>query len=138
MFELKVEGLEPLEKNFEKYHEQLLDLHKKVPEELVEWQRVDMRRKYPNTKVDETPESVQAVTMVWPRSRLEQEPGYVKPKQLGFTTMRKPYTRGGPKQYRVAGMRFASTRPILREELYRKLVDRMTKLATEGLKWPST
>jgi hypothetical protein len=76
MYDFKVEGLEALQKKLEAFGQQVEGLHKKVPEELVEWQRVDMRRQYPNMTVDETRESVQATTLVWPRSRLEQEPGY--------------------------------------------------------------
>jgi hypothetical protein len=129
MYEIKIEGLEPLLKKFETFDKQIEELHKEVPQQLVEWQTEDMRRKYPNVKVDETPQSVEATTEIWPRSRLEQEQGFKRPR---------PIVKQGPTITRLkgAGRPPASTRPILRTELFTKLVDRMTKLLGEATKWP--
>ena len=130
MYEIKAEGLEALQKKFETFGQQIEDLHKKIPEELLEWQRVDMRRQFPNMTVEETPETVRATTLVWPRSRLESEPGYQKPKR--------PVVRTGPAKLRIkgAGRPPPSVRPILREELERKLVERIDARGKEAMKWP--
>jgi hypothetical protein len=130
MFETKLEGLDALAKKFETLEKQIEDLHKKVPEQLFEWQRVDMRRQYPNMQVDETPQTVQATTEVWPRSRLEQEPGYQRPKRVVVVTK--------PKRYAPKGMGRPplSVRPILREELERKLAERLDAVGKEAIKWP--
>jgi len=130
MFEIKVEGVGELLKKFETFDKQILDLHKQMPQQLVEWQTEDMRRRYPNIQVDETPESVEATTNVWPRSRLEQQPGFKRPAR--------PVVKKGPTMARLkgAGRPPPSTRPILRTALFTKLVDRMTKLLSEAMKWP--
>ena len=128
MFEVKVEGVEDFQKKIEATAKQVEDLHKKMPQQLVEWQTEDMRRRYPNIQVDETPESVEATTNVWPRSRLEQEPGFKRPAR--------PVVKKGPTMARLkgAGRPPPSTRPILRTEMFTKLVDRMNALL-EAIKW---
>jgi hypothetical protein len=127
MFEAKFEGTEELQKKFEAMAEKVKALHKEVPKELVEWQTDDMRRKYPNIQIDETPESVEATTEIWPRSRLELEPSY---KRL------RPKVKKGPTLIRAKGVGRPppSTRPVLRTELFTKLVDRMNKLL-EAITW---
>ena len=127
MLEMKWEGVEELQKKFETTTEKVKDLHKQVPRELVEWQTDDMRRQYPNIKIDETTESVEASTEIWPRSRLEAEPGF---KRL------RPTVKRGPKLLRPkgAGRPPRSTRPLLRTELFTKLVDRMNALL-EAITW---
>ena len=128
MFEIKVEGVGGLLKKFETFDKQILDLHKQMPQQLVEWQTEDMRRRYPNIQVDETPESVEATTNVWPRSRLEQEPGFKRPAR--------PVVKKGPTMARLkgAGRPPPSTRPILRTALFTKLVNRMNALL-EAITW---
>ena len=129
MLEVKVEGLDELLKKFETFDKQVEDLHKEVPQQLVEWQTEDMRRKYPNIKVDEPEESVEASTEIWPRSRLELEPGFKRPR---------PTVKKGPTMARIKGVGRPppSTRPLLRTELFTKLVDRMTRAVNEAMKWP--
>ena len=128
MFEVKVDGLEDFQKKIEATAKQVEGLHKQVPQQLVEWQTEDMRRRYPNIQVDETPESVEATTDVWPRSRLEQESGFKRPAR--------PVVKKGPTMARLkgAGRPPPSTRPILRTEMFTKLVDRMNALL-EAIKW---
>ena len=128
MFETKFEGNEEIAKKFETMAEKVKALHKQVPQELVEWQTDDMRRKYPNIQIDETPESVEATTEIWPRSRLELEPGFKK--------LLRPLVKKGPTIARIkgAGRPPPSTRPLLRTELFTKLVDRMHGLL-EACKW---
>jgi hypothetical protein len=130
MLEVKAEGFDALLKKFETLDAQILELHKKVPEQLVEWQTVEMRRQYPNVHVDETPQSVEASTEIWPRSRLE-EPG------SGFKRPR-PVGKKGPTMARIKniGRPPPSTRPILRTELFTKLADRMDRIVQEAMKWP--
>lgn len=130
MFEIRVEGADELLKKFGTFGKQLDELHKQMPEELVEWQRADMRRKYPNIKVSEEKDETTAETDIWPRSRNEQAGS-------GFTRPKRPVV-AAPKRYRAkgAGRPPPSTRPILRTELFTKLVDRMTKLLAEAMKWP--
>ena len=129
MLEVKVEGLDELLKKFETFDKQVEDLHKEVPQQMVEWQTEDMRRKYPNIKVDETEESVEASTEIWPRSRLELEPGFKRPR---------PTVKKGPTMARIKGVGRPPplTRPLLRTELFTKLVDRMTRAVNEAMKWP--
>lgn len=131
MFEVKLQGLEQLQKKIETLEEHIRELHKQVPHEMVEWQTQDMRRKYPNIQVDETPQSVEAKTEVWPRSRLEQDTGFKRP-------YRPPSPTKGPRTYHPKGVGRPppSTRPILRSELLRKLYDRMIGAAKEAVKWP--
>jgi hypothetical protein len=128
MFEAKLEGTDELQKKIAAMADKVKELHKQMPQQLVEWQTVDMRRKYPNIQIDETPESVEATTDIWPRSRLELEPGYKKPARA---VMRK-----GPTVARAkgAGRPPPSTRPLLRTELFTKLLDRMNALL-EALTW---
>jgi hypothetical protein len=130
MFEVKFDGIDALVKKFETLDRQIEELHKKFPEQLFEWQRVDMRRQYPNMQVEETAQTVQATTEVWPRSRLEQEPGYKRPKPVTVVTR--------PKRYAPKGMGRPppSIRPILREELERKLWERLDMAGREAIKWP--
>ena len=129
MLEVKVEGLDELLKKFETFDKQVEDLHKEVPQQLVEWQTEDMRRKYPNIKVDETQQSVEAATEIWPRSRLELAPGFKRSR---------PPVKKGPTMARIKGVGRPppSTRPLLRTELFTKLVDRMTRAVNEAMKWP--
>ncbi len=130
MFEIKVEGADALLKKFDTFGKQLDELHKQMPEELVDWQRTDMRRKYPNIEVSGDKDETTAETDIWPRSRNEQAGS-------GFARPNRPVV-AVPKQYRLrgAGRQPPSTRPILRTELFKKLVDRMTKLVGEAMKWP--
>ncbi|MGY8661774.1 hypothetical protein Q3C01_05315 [Bradyrhizobium sp. UFLA05-109] len=128
MFEIKVDGVEGLLKKCEAFGTQLDELHKEVPEELVDWQRTDMRRKYPNIEVSSSGDETTAETSIWPRSRIEP-PG---------SRRRTGPVIAVPKQHRLrgAGRPPSSTRPILRTELFTKLVDRMTALLSKAMKWP--
>jgi hypothetical protein len=129
MFEVKIDGVDQLLEKLSKYGGQITELHKTMPEELVTWQRDDMRRKYPNEQVATSGNETAASTEIWPRSRLESR--NVGPKQHHIA-------HAAPKQHRIRGSGPAprSTRPILREELLRKLHDRMLTLTSEAMKWP--
>ncbi len=128
MFEVKIDGLDQLLKKFDTFGKQIEELQQAVPQQLVDWQRDDMHRTFPNLKVDTSGNETAASTEIWPRSRLPSKDTH-RPRQ-------------GPKQHspaRVMPKQHAllrSTRPILRDELLQKLQDRMTALTTEAMKWP--
>jgi hypothetical protein len=135
MFEVKVEGFDQLLKQIEA-------LPQSMPQELADWQRDDMHRKYPNTTVQTSGDETAASTEVWPHSRLEAQE-QARRRQQAAPTMRGP-ARFTPKQHRVVhagpkqhrGPVPRSSRPILRDELKRKLHDRMVTLTSEAMKWP--
>lgn len=124
MFEVKAEGLDQLLKKFDTFSKQITELHTAMPEELENWQREDMHRKYPNTQVDTASNEITATTIIWPRSRKPSKDFH--------------HRQQGPKLYRPAkrGPVVRSNRPILRAELLKRLWDRMVKLTSEAMKWP--
>jgi hypothetical protein len=104
----------------EKMQEQLENFPKDMGEELTKWQTDDMRRRFPNTTVDDQ----SATTDIWPTSRLtERDRSKIK---ATLKASGKPVTHG---------VRVKTNRPILREELYEKLKARMDKLLSEKLSW---
>jgi hypothetical protein len=123
MFEIRIDGIEPLLAKFAKLEDQIVALQKTVPAELEAWQRDDMRRKYPNMTVETVNNETNATTYIWPTSRTP-------------SARRRRFQR--PKQHRpaTAGPVVRSNRPILRAELLTQLWDRMTKLLAEAVKWP--
>jgi hypothetical protein len=123
MFEVKLDGIDQLLRKFDSFGKQIEELHKTVPEELVAWQRDDMRRKFPTVDVDASETETAASTEIFPRSRID-----------GAAPRQHRINRAPPQQHR--GPLPRSNRPILREELARKLHDRMLKLASEAMKWP--
>ena len=143
MIEAKIEGIDQLLKKFETFGKQIASLQQSVPQELVDWQREDMRRKFPTLDVDTRGNETAASTEIWPHSRLETQEEQARRR-----------SQGGPKQYRVAsaapkqhrivhaapkphrGPLPRSSRPILRQELEQKLHDRMIRLTFEAMKWP--
>lgn len=124
MFEVKVDGVDELLEQLKKYDAQITELHTTMPEELENWQREDMHRKYPSTQVDTTSNETTATTIIWPRSRRPSKNTH--------------HRQQGPKQYRPAkrGPVVRSNRPILRAELLTRLWDRMVRLISEAMKWP--
>lgn len=125
MFEIRIEGIEPLLAKLNKYEQQVADLHKEVPAELEAWQREDMKRKYPNTQAESAGNQTSATTMIWPTSRTADA-----------SKRQRRYQR--PKQHRpaVAGPQVKSNRPILRAELLEELWERMRKLLSGAMQWP--
>jgi hypothetical protein len=111
-----------LEATLDSMLEQLKLFPDDMASELTEWQTKDMRRRYPNTEIKG--DSVE--TDVWPTSRLqEQDRTKIRAAMKRGVIRKKPGSvRGG-----------SSTRPILRTELYEKLVARMTDLMEERLSW---
>jgi hypothetical protein len=93
--------------------------------ELTEWQAVDMRRHYPNTDVEESAVS----TEIWPTSRV------VEKDQKKINKIIRARKNAGGKAFGVTLKAKGTTRPILRPELYDKLVVRMDELMAKELTW---
>jgi hypothetical protein len=127
MFEIKVSGVEQLLNKLNTWGGQIKELQQSVPQELVTWQRDDMRRKYPNMIVATSADETSAATQIWPTSRTADP-----------SRRRKQPRQQGPKQYRIGstGPVVRSNRPILRVELQEKLHDRMLALTSEAMEWP--
>jgi hypothetical protein len=130
MLEVKLDGLDVLAKKLDELHAKVKGLHHAMPQELEAWQRDDMHRRFPNTKVDDSDEETVASTEIWPRSRLpsKDQHHHQGPKQHAVA-------RASPRQH-VARPLKRSSRPILRAELLQKLHDRMIRLVAEAMKWP--
>jgi hypothetical protein len=122
--QVDVEGADALIDKLDQFAKQISDAEREMPEQLMEWQRDDMRRKFPTVQTNQGGNETVAQTSIWPRSRTPER------RQL----------RAGPKQARprvyAPRTMVRSTRPILRIELYRKLVERMTALIVKAMKWP--
>lgn len=91
----------------------ITEAHQKMPQTMLDWQANDMRRKRPFLTRD-VPGSV--ATKIWPRSRLE-----LLKRRWSWAKER----RG----------RRTSTRPILRQILVLRLVERFKRMFRETLKW---
>lgn len=102
--------------------EKLKNFPNEMGQELTNWQTEDMRRRYPNTSVNANV----AETDVWPTSRTAEQP---RQRRRVARTLGK--SSSGTPVVRAAG----AIRPILRPELYDKLVARMDKLLGEKLSW---
>jgi hypothetical protein len=128
MFEVKIEGVDQLLKKLDAYGKQIDALHEAMPEELVAWQRDDMKRKYPNLTVNSVERETAATTQIWPRSRLPSSQRKHQGPRQHLINRTRPKQAGGKAQ--------PSTRPILRAELLKRLWDRMMALTSEAMKWP--
>jgi hypothetical protein len=112
----------PLERTYADMVQQLHDFPQQMAQQLTDWQREDMNRRWPDT-VMPTPHSVQ--TSIWPRSRLVEHHATGKPRgrPKGAKTLHLAKSVKGP-----TGRILQSQRPILRPELFDKLDARMVKL----------
>jgi hypothetical protein len=127
MFSVSAEGVDELLKKLDTFGGQIDGLKTSWPQELETWQREDMNRKYPNTAVNDAEPELAATTQIWPTSRLAAEDN--KRRRLSLKTQ--------PKRYRVkTGKPAPSNRPILRQDLQKKLYARMIELAEKALQWP--
>lgn len=124
MFSIEVHGADELVAKLDRYTKQIEDEGKDgLPDEVLEWQREDMKRKYPNQQTGQLGNGTETfvLTTIWPRSR---------------TYVRKSGSR--PKKFapRFSGpRRVASGRPILRQELYDKLMERGRELLRKAMQW---
>jgi hypothetical protein len=109
-----------IEQTLDKMAKQLTDFPTEMGEELTNWQREDMHRHFPNTEVGVN----EASTMIWPRSR---KPRVVEKTRHSKLPARRPQgaARAIPTGHR----------PVLRDSLYKQLVERMDKLMEDKLSW---
>jgi hypothetical protein len=132
MFEVKVEGGDDIARKLDAEIAKLASLHQVIPEEMVNWQREDMHRRFPNIEVEGTT----ATTKIWPRSRLPAEHHHKGPNKPGPKGLAGPKL-AAPKTHTKGGGRPShSTRPILRPQLEARLFDRIISVVEETLKWP--
>jgi hypothetical protein len=94
------------------------ELPLRIPEELLLWQMEDMNRKHP--RVYEQEDSW--FTLIYPRSRLSGR-GPVRKKLPGRRKVIRPLPRA------------PGTRPILREQLFDKLVGRVIEMLQYTVVW---
>jgi hypothetical protein len=111
-----IETLESMEKQLEEFPTYMAQT-------LTEWQTEDMHRRYPNIKV--TDQYVE--TDIWPTSRTAMQDTR-RARQIS----RAHATQSKPTFVRVKG---PSNRPILRPELYDKLVKRMEECMGKYIEW---
>jgi hypothetical protein len=121
--EVEIEGMAKLTARFDSMVEKLNNFGKHaMPDELTNWQSEDMKRHFPNT---ETPDDKTAATEIFPRSRIPSQ--HKRPSAAArLVPLARP--KGGSKPP-------PSTRPILREELWNKLCERMDALLGNKLTW---
>jgi hypothetical protein len=109
--------------------------HIDIHDELLDWQVEDMHRQYPNISSDQ--EYVSWYTQIWPRSRTYDQThkvqGRVVRRRASAAAQRAPSLATTPRL-----VRGAASRPILREALFNRLVERMTDLLGERLTWSRT
>jgi hypothetical protein len=127
MFEIRLEGVDALTSKFDRLTKQIEDAKTELPNMVIAWQRDDMHRKYPNQQTGGLGGGSETfvLTSIWPRSRTYDRAKRVSPKAQG------------PRRYTPGGVRLGrSTRPILRAELYVKLMQRLVELGRKAMKWP--
>ena len=115
--------------------------HIDVCEELVDWQVEDMHRKFPN--VDSDQEYVSWYTLIWPRSRTwdQRHRAEQRGRSRAPNARRRHFRIPMSKMPRLKGRGhdvLGTTRPILRESLFNRLVQRMIDLLGERLTWERT
>lgn len=123
MFSISVDSAE-VEKRIDAITANVEALHEEVPKQFLDWQAEDMHRKRPYAQVQQADSKdttvIVATTRIWPRGRSVHK------------------GKGGQQLDRHRGRRrrrihhrhreHTSTRPILRGELYAKLVERIRVL----------
>jgi hypothetical protein len=92
--------------------------------ELSAWQTEDMHRNRPFTIRNRSKGT--AATKIRPHSRYEVQRSRMAQRRIARRSKRAGYV---PEQRRW------STRPILREELYNRLIERMSRVFSDKLKW---
>jgi hypothetical protein len=123
VFNIEVEGAEAINKTLDTMAANIDQLGKQdMARELTAWQSEDMRRRFPNTSQDD---DKTVSTEIFPRSRLSKK----RKPRLFTKPLQQVYAK--PRGVKVIG----STRPILREELWTRLCERMSALMSETLKW---
>jgi hypothetical protein len=102
--------------------------HTEMPQGLTDWQTEDMRRKYPETQTDTSnSEMVSTSTMIYPRSRTYEQ---THPHRGHAVAKKRPVLSSMPR-LKTSTLRH----PILRSELFDKLLSRMSAMLSEKIKW---
>lgn len=107
--------------------------HTDIHGELVDWQTEDMHRKYPN--IDSEQEYVSWFTLIWPRSRTYDQTHGKHGRVLRRASRRRSRA---PSLATTPRLTRGPKRPILRDALFNRLVQRMTELLGERLSWTRT
>jgi len=115
MLTISIDGMDALDRRLQMMLDRCAHAGDLMAAELEAWQVEDMRRRYPNIQ---RPDQNTAGTLIWPRSRVVQRP---EPHRRAVVARARRVRGGGP---RMA----YSTRPILRDELFDKLSDRMAAM----------
>ena len=118
-FEIKVDADGAL-RQFDELQQNIADLEHKLPDTFLLWQREDMHRHFPKLVGG----GMSVSTEIFPRSRLPR-----KNKQSGGKSTRR-------RAHIAAHRPGASTKPILRPELFDRLCARMVEMLKEAAKWP--
>src|SRR5262245_55510803 len=117
MLTVTIDGMDALDRRLQMMIDRCAHASDLMAAELEAWQVEDMRRRYPNVR---RPDQNTAVTLIWPRSRVVQRPERHRRVAVARRLTRRPSGGGGRMP--------SSTRPILRQELFEKLCDRMTAM----------
>jgi len=121
-----VEGVDALMNKFATLETQLVELRGDLVREFTDWQRQDMKRRYPAVDDESQGGEATVATNIYPRSRLKRARAAAKSQGRAIR-----------RRARVAvGRAGSSRRPILRPELFDSLVKRMTVMVEDALKWP--
>jgi len=115
MLTISIDGMDALDRRLQMMLDRCAHAGDLMAAELEAWQVEGMRRRYPNIQ---RPDQNTAVTLIWPRSRVVQRP---EPHRRAVVA-RARRVRGGGRRLPY------STRPILRDELFDKLSDRMAAM----------
>lgn len=132
MINLTVENPVDLLKSLTDMLHQLQDFPQEMAQEMTDWQSDDMKRAYPYTVVYHKTVS----TVIWPRGESEAQRSMmlqrrVKKQVSNFLSFRRRKVRIKQHVIRLKKTIYsqnAKSRPILREVLWDKLVNRMTNL----------
>jgi hypothetical protein len=116
MLMISLDGMDAVDRRLQMMIDRCAHAGALIAAELEAWQVEDMRRRYPNIQ---RPDQNTAVTLIWPRSRVVQRP----------EKHRRAAVIARARRVRSGGRRLPySTRPILRDELFDKLSDRMAAM----------
>jgi hypothetical protein len=121
-----VDGVDALMKKFDTLETQLIELRGDLVREFTDWQLQDMKRRYPTVDDESSGGEATVATNIYPRSRLKRARAAAK--SQGRATRRRARA--------AVGRAGSSRRPILRPELFKSLVERMTVMVEDAMKWP--
>lgn len=108
--------------------DQLSGFTNEITKEFLHWQAEDMRRKEP----DATQEDKDVYTIITPRSTVHNRPQSQRAQRTPGTLYRR---QRKPITVQQVSNKPRSTRPILRQELFERLEERMLALMKKDLGW---